>query len=108
VPPDASEAVVAEKIDWIRAGAGDRFPEVELNINLMAVGDRVPAWIAARMRLSAKDLADRGSVAVVSGSTDDMCQQLLRRREQLGLSYIVVSDEFMDLFAPVVQRLAGT
>lgn len=107
VPPDASEATVAERIGWIRETAGDRFSEIELNINLMAVGDQVPRWIAARFRLTAKDLAERGSVVAVTGMTGQMCEQLLRRRERLGLSYVVVSDELMDLFAPVVERLAG-
>ena len=56
---------------------------------------------------TAVTLAERGSVAAVTGSTDQMCEQLIRRREQLGLSYILVSDELMDAFAPVVARLAG-
>jgi hypothetical protein len=32
---------------------------------------------------------------------------LQRRREKLGISYIVVGDELMDGLAPVVERLAG-
>jgi hypothetical protein len=30
-----------------------------------------------------------------------------RRRESLGISYLMVGDELMDSFAPVVERLAG-
>jgi probable F420-dependent oxidoreductase len=107
LPPDASEAVAAERIGWIREAAGDRFPHLQLNVNLVAVGDRVPRQMAARFGLSAKDLAERGSVVALTGTIDQMCEQLLQRRERLGLSYILVSDEFMDLFAPVVERLAG-
>ena len=62
---------------------------------------------AARRRLTAQDLAERGSIAAVSGTTDEMCAQLIERRAMLGLSYMLVSDEFMELFAPVVERLAG-
>jgi hypothetical protein len=36
-----------------------------------------------------------------------MCATLKRRREALGISYIVVSDELMEELAPVVERLAG-
>ena len=36
-----------------------------------------------------------------------MCEILVQRRERLGFSYVLVSDEFMELFAPVVERLAG-
>jgi len=107
LPPDASEETAAERISWIRAAAGDRFAQIELNINLMAVAGQVPRWIAAQLHLTAQDLADRGSVAAVSGTTDQMCEQLIERRLKFGFSYMLVSDEFMELFAPVVERLAG-
>lgn len=108
LPPDASEDTMLERIGWVREAAGDRFSEIELNINLMAVADKVPYQLAQRMRLSAQDLVQRGSVAAVAGSTEQMCDQLLARRERLGLSYILVSDELMDALAPVVERLSGT
>jgi probable F420-dependent oxidoreductase len=107
LPPDTPEVPVAERIDWIREAAGDRFADIELNINLMAVGDQVPRWMAARMGVTARQLAERGSVAALIGSVDEMCQQLVQRRERLGFSYILVSDELMESFAPVVERLAG-
>jgi probable F420-dependent oxidoreductase len=107
LPPDASEAVLAERIGWIRAAAGDRFAQIELNINLMSVAGQLPRWIASRLHLTAQDLADRGSVAAIHGTTDTMCEQLIERRAKFGLSYIVVSDEFMELLAPVVERLTG-
>jgi probable F420-dependent oxidoreductase len=107
LPPDATEAVAAERLGWIREAAGSRFGDIELNINLMAVADRAPSHIRQRLGLSAEDLAERGSVAAVSGTPDRMCDQLLRRRERLGFSYVLVSDELMEPFAPVVQRLTG-
>jgi hypothetical protein len=73
----------------------------------MAVGERVPYQLAQRMGLSAQDLAERGSIAAVTGSVEAMCDQLRARRERLGLSYWLVSDELMDDFAPVVERLSG-
>jgi hypothetical protein len=36
-----------------------------------------------------------------------MVETLLRRREQLGISYIAVQATAMDKLAPVVARLAG-
>ncbi len=39
-PNEAADAV-EEKIQWVRDGAGGRFDQIELNANLMAVGDRV-------------------------------------------------------------------
>ena len=37
----------------------------------------------------------------------EMCATLLRRRERLGISYLMVGDELMEAFAPVVERLTG-
>jgi alkanesulfonate monooxygenase SsuD/methylene tetrahydromethanopterin reductase-like flavin-dependent oxidoreductase (luciferase family) len=108
IPPDASEAMLSERVEWIREAAGDRFPEIELNINLMAVGDQVPRWIAAQLRVTARELAERGSVSALMGTPDEMCEKLVARRERLGVSYVVVSDELMDAFAPVVERLTGS
>jgi probable F420-dependent oxidoreductase len=107
LPPDAQESDALQRIEWVQEAAGDRIGDIELNINLMAVGDRVPRFIAMQLKVTAQDLADRGSIAVVTGSTDDMCEQLIRRRERLGFSYILVSDELMEAFAPVVERLNG-
>lgn len=73
----------------------------------MAVGDQVPRYISAEMGLTAASLAASGSVAAVMGTTDEMCGTVLRRRERLGISYLMVGDERMEAFAPVVERLAA-
>ena len=107
VGPDATEEAVAEKIGWLRDAAGERFEKLELNLNLMMVGEQMPRWIAAQFGADAAALARSGAVPVLTGATDQMCDTLQRRRETLGISYIVVSDELMDALAPVVERLAG-
>jgi len=105
--PTEPAAAAAERIGWLREAAGDRFDELELNLNLMAVGDQVPRHLSMRLGVTAADLAAAGSVAAVTGTTDEMCATLERRREELGISYLMVGDELMDAFAPVVERLAG-
>jgi len=107
IPPTEPEAGVAERIGWIRDAAGSRFDQIELNLNLMAVGQQVPRYIASQMRLTAESLAQAGAVAALTGSTDEMVEALQRRREKLGISYIAVGDELMEGLAPVVERLAG-
>ncbi|MBW1685686.1 MAG: TIGR03621 family F420-dependent LLM class oxidoreductase [Deltaproteobacteria bacterium] len=42
------------------------------------------------------------------GSVDAICDELSRRRELYGISYVTVGDVVMNDFAPVVARLAGT
>jgi probable F420-dependent oxidoreductase len=107
LPPTATEADALERVGWLRAAAGDCFAQLELSINLMSVGDQVPRWIGQQTGLTAKALAERGSIAAVSGTLDQMCQQLVDRRQRLGLSYVLVSDELMEGFAPIVERLRG-
>ena len=41
------------------------------------------------------------------GPPDAICEELERRRERFGISYITVGDTAQDAFAPVVARLAG-
>ena len=107
IPPTEPEARVAERIAWIREAAGSRFDQIELNLNLMAVGQQVPRYVAMQMNLTAEGLARAGAAAALTGTTDEMVDTLQRRREKLGISYLAVSDELMEGLAPVVERLAG-
>lgn len=107
IPPTEPEAGVAERIAWIREAGGSRFDEMELNLNLMAVGQQVPRYVAMQMNLTAEGLARAGAAAALTGTTDEMVDTLQRRREKLGISYLAVSDELMEGLAPVVERLAG-
>jgi alkanesulfonate monooxygenase SsuD/methylene tetrahydromethanopterin reductase-like flavin-dependent oxidoreductase (luciferase family) len=103
VPFDTGAEELAGMAGRVRAAAGDR--PVELNVNLMAVGDAVPRFLAGRLDPAA--LAAAGSVSVVSGRPEEMAEQLRDRRERLGLSYLLAAEELMEAFAPVVAILAG-
>ena len=48
------------------------------------------------------------SGAVLAGTVDEVCDTLVRRREEWGVSYVVFGDDQYEQFAPVVARLAGT
>jgi probable F420-dependent oxidoreductase len=105
VAPDANETVAAEKIGWVRDAAGDRFDQVTLNLNLMAINGRAPRWMAGRLDVAALERA--GAIAVLAGAPDEMAAQLRQRRAALGISYFTVAEDLMEEFAPVVERLAG-
>ena len=45
---------------------------------------------------------------VLIGTVDELCERLIERRERWGFSNVVVPGEAMEIFAPVVARLAGT
>jgi probable F420-dependent oxidoreductase len=101
----------AQKIAWVRDGAGSRFDELELQIRyfLAAITDDargLAEGLAPAFGISADDALASG-VALV-GTVDDVCDTLIERRERWGVSYVVVGDDNYPAFAPVVARLAGT
>ena len=99
--PTESESDALEKITALRQAAGARADDLELNVNLMAVGDQVPSYVARQLHLDRADLVQRAnSVAAVTGSVDDMCEKLQSRRARLGISYFCVGDELMDASPP--------
>jgi hypothetical protein len=42
------------------------------------------------------------------GTIDEICEDLERRRERWGTSYITVQGDAMETAAPIVAKLAGT
>lgn len=104
----------ARKIDWIRAAAGARFAQLELEIGayLTVVTDQQAATagaIAAQFGMDARTLLEGPHNLI--GSVDWICEELQRRRERYGISYVTVLDDGQNgiarAFAPVVARLAG-
>ena len=107
VQPNQGESVFQEKVDILRQAAGARFDQLELNANLAAVGDQVHPWMMRQYGLDLAQLREIGSPSILLGSVEEMCDQLERRRERLGISYVNCSAEMMDAMAPMVARLAG-
>ena len=99
-------AAFEERVGWLRQESEGRFQELELSLNLVAVGEHMPQWLA-RSGLDVSQLVASRSPAALMGTPDQMCEQLLERREALGISYITVSAELIETFAPVVEQLAG-
>jgi probable F420-dependent oxidoreductase len=104
--PQEGEAGVRDRIETIRRAAGARFDELELSMNLFAVGGRVHPLVA-RWGGSGEEVLRSGSPAVLLGAPDEMAEQLRRSRDVLGITYITVWDDFAEALAPVVERLAG-
>jgi alkanesulfonate monooxygenase SsuD/methylene tetrahydromethanopterin reductase-like flavin-dependent oxidoreductase (luciferase family) len=101
---------VDEKVGFVRAGAGNRFGEIEMNIRVFmskVTDDRHKAIadLAAALGQSV-DLLDRTPFALL-GSSARIIEDLIARRERWGFSYIIVGPEEIDSFAPVVAELAG-
>lgn len=63
------------------------------------------AGMASHLRVPAEVALE--TPAVLVGTVDRMVEDLEARRERWQMSYVVVSEEFVDVVAPVVARLAG-
>jgi probable F420-dependent oxidoreductase len=104
--PATTPEIARPMIDRVRDAAADRADDVELAAGLVAVGPEQHPWLQ-RMGLDPAALAAAGAVTVVAGSAREMADELLRRRDSLGLSYFTVPIQSADAFAPVVELLAG-
>jgi len=115
IGPDAVQSaladVTAQKVEWVREGAGDRFDDLELQIRyfMSAVTDD-PKGLADALAPGfgiTGDEALSSGIALV-GTVDGCVETLQQRRETWGVSYIVLGQDNFESFAPVVAALAGT
>ncbi len=108
---NASGDETLKKLDYIRAGAGERFDDIELQIRYFVHAitddrDGFAAAMAPAFDATPEDLL--GSGAALFGTLTQMIDTLMQRREEWGVTYIVVGNDFFEDFAPVVSQLAGT
>lgn len=106
----SSEEETGRKVGWVREGAGNRFPEIELEIGayftfVMDDPSEVLAGVAKTFGYSEEEM--RRHPHALFGSVDTVCEELERRRDLHGISYVTVGEAAMEAFAPVVARLAG-
>jgi probable F420-dependent oxidoreductase len=107
---DFTAASMARKVMQVQAAAGDRWTTLELSTLIQRVvvtDDRYPAatQLGERFGLPPEQVLE--SPYILLGTVAQLCEVLQARREQYGLSYIVVFEPGMDAFAPVVARLAN-
>jgi probable F420-dependent oxidoreductase len=114
--PSITFAATEEKIGWVRAAAGERFGEIELNTypsggpailtgNAMAEAGRRVDRLRERtgVELTVEEVLESPHVFI--GSVKELTQKLLDLRERLGISSFLFDDT--EAFAPVVAELAG-
>ena len=99
------------KVQWIRDAAGDRIDEIEIQMRFFITSVRpdrmkLAEALAPTFGVSPEEALESGAALV--GTEDEIAEQLHRRREKWGLSYVVVGDDNVDEFAPIVAKLAGT
>ncbi len=101
---------VDEKLAIVKAAAGDRMDDIELNIRTFLV-NITDDGAGARSRLAGMLSVDEAMLTAspfaLIGSPAELIQRLVERRERWGFSYVIVGGEDVDRFAPVVAELAG-
>ncbi len=104
---------VDRKVSIVREHATDagRLDAIELNIRafLVSVTDDVASTLDALSQFTGAptDLIADSPFALV-GPVDHIIEQLQARRERWGFSYVIVSQDDIEPFAPVVAALSGT
>ena len=110
----------AQQVAWVRAAAGARFDELELNVLVhgVFVGDdrtemarraedflaSVPDARVKRVALSLEQIV--ASPHILAGSADQVADTLRERRDRLGISYVTIFAPAVEAFAPIAERLA--
>ena len=109
-PASSTAELTAQKLQWIRDGAGPRFDDLEIEIGayFTVVTDQRGATLdkmAPMLGLTPEQLAEHPHALL--GSVESICEQIVERRERYGISYITVGRSAMEPFAPVIEELSG-
>ena len=110
-PGSSTAELTAKKLEWVRAGAGSRFDDLEIEIGayFTVVTDHREATLGKMgpmLGLTAEQLGEHPHALI--GSVESICAQIIERREKFGINYITVGRSAMESFAPVVAALTGT
>lgn len=102
-----------ERLRWVREAAAGRAdgvdPELAVSVYATIVTDDrhgTAAGFGAVVGLSADDIL--ASPYFLIGSHAEITDDLGRRRDELGFSYVILGGNGWEALAPVVERLAGT
>ena len=107
-------AQLADRVEFVRRAAGDRFEDIELNVLIQRAvisDDREAAAEEFREQWGddAPPLADMlASPFVLFGTVEEIAEQIRQIRGELGISYWVAAAPRAVGFEAVVAELAGT
>lgn len=111
---DATPQALEQKIAWVREAAGARFDDLELGLlvaQVFTTEDReqaaqfIATTLAAGYPVTTEIILQAPYLLI--GNEDQICADLVARRERYGISYITVFENSLEALAPVIARLAG-
>jgi alkanesulfonate monooxygenase SsuD/methylene tetrahydromethanopterin reductase-like flavin-dependent oxidoreductase (luciferase family) len=98
---------IAQMVNEVREHAGERAEQIELAMNLFVVGEQIPPRTEQFIGANAATLIAHDSLTMLRGNTIQMADELQRRRDRLGVSYVSVNAAYFEQLAPVVELLTG-
>ena len=102
-----------QKLQWLREAAGTRFAELEIQTlvgftHITSTADEATPIFEGMAGHFKVTPADARMAPVTLVGTESQIEELLEaRRERWEMSYVVVESTAVDVFAPIVARLAG-
>ena len=100
-----------EKLARLRAAAGDRFDDLEIQSFVGFTNFTDDRQALAEMMAGSFGVAPEEALetpVVLAGTLEQMIDDLHARRERWAMSYVVVGVDVMEQFAPAVATLVGT
>jgi probable F420-dependent oxidoreductase len=98
---------IAQMLSSVRDHAGARVDEIEFVTSVFVVGDQMPPHAERYIGADLAGLRSAGSLALLEGSAQQMADELQRRRDQFGTTYVTVNADYLEQFAPVIEILDG-
>ncbi len=105
--PLADRQEITRIVAEIDEAAGPRADRLEYLMNVLIVGDAIPRRLAPLAGDDISALIAADSLSLLRGTPRQMADEIQRRRDAFGFSYIAVNELFIEQFAPVVELLAG-
>jgi probable F420-dependent oxidoreductase len=107
--PGLAYEAVRQQVGWVREAAGARLDDIELNIRVLGVHvartrAEGAAALADELAVPPETLMD--SPFVFIGTIEEIHEQMLRRRDELGITYYTVSQRHADQLVPLATRIA--
>lgn len=99
------------KLEWVREAARDRLDQIVLAMtvflgNVTEDRESFAASVAPSIEAEPGDVLEMPHFLI--GTVDQICEQLIARRERYGFSFVVMPGSMAEQLQPVVHRLAGT
>lgn len=110
---------MADRIQWVREAAGDRFDNLEFGAYYSGraeIKEDAWSWLTTRT----EELIQQGSPPPLEvdevlespmflfGTTEELMERIVLNRERYRFNYLVFVGDQVENFAPIVQQLSGT